>query len=82
MPLRKVNSTQWPTFRIVREYIQICTLYKKLYVIPCSFSCKNCHVDCRKKLNLIKSERLASIYWRKSLFVYTSGIVIDETLKY
>ena len=36
-PSRKVNSTQWHTFRFSREYMRTCAFILKLYILQCIF---------------------------------------------
>ena len=60
-------------FRSAGEYMQTCAFILKFYISKCiylsiyfflTFNCKNTCIDCRNKMNSIKSERLDGVYWK------------------
>ena len=70
LPSKMASSTQWPIFRSTRDYMQTCAFILKFYIILCIYLLItsfwrsiyiNCYIDCRSKMNSIKTERLK---WR------------------
>lgn len=57
-----------------RSNLQTCALILKLYIIQCIiylsitscfiFSCNNCYINRRSKMNWIKSERFGGVSWK------------------